>query len=304
MIQITKIPYNGWPNCVEIKNEYIQLVVTTDVGPRIIHCSAAGSDFNLFHQREEQQGRTNSGEWLIYGGHRLWTSPQMGSRPNQLDNSPAPYEITDDGIILFPDEEPATKIQKWMKISVSNDEPRIKVTHRIYNRGLWPVKLAPWALSVMREGGVEFFPIPRDRPPDYMPNYAICFWPWTRPNDHRFTLGEKYIILRQDPKDEQAFKIGFRNTEGWGAYLQKGFMFVKIYKPVPNGDYPDYGSSFETYTDKYFIELESLGPLQEIDPGAYAEHTEEWYVFKDVPLPSSEKEIDEHITNRILNIIH
>jgi hypothetical protein len=274
------------------------------VGPRIIYCGAADADFNLFHQRKEQQGKTGSKEWLIYGGHRLWHSPQEGNRPNQPDNSPVPYEISGTELILNCPPESATRVQKQIIVSMMPDEPRVKVTHRIYNRGLWPIRLAAWGLTVMREGGTEIFPIPQDRPRDFMPNYAICFWPWTRPNDHRFTLGEKYMILKQDQKDEHWFKIGYRNTEGWGAYLLGGCMFVKMYRLINGEEYPDYGSTFETYTDDGFIELESLGPLKNLEAGDYTEHIEEWYVFRDVPFPATETQIDEQIAGRIRGVIH
>jgi hypothetical protein len=301
MVQFIKTAYNGWPNCVEINNDALKLIVTTDVGPRVIYCGTADSGGNLFYQNKEQQGRIDAEEWLIYGGHRLWHSPQMGNRPNQPENAAVLYEIKNGVLTLNPAEERATRVQKQISITMADKEPRVTLTHRIYNRGLWPVTLAPWALSVMREGGVEIFPIPQDRPPDYMPGYAICFWPWTRPNDHRFTLGERYMVLRHDGEDGHWFKIGFRNTEGWGAYLRDGSMFVKRYKPLP-GEYPDYGSTFETYTDSSFIELETLGPLATIAPGDFTEHTEEWYVFTGVPLPSSEAEIDREIAERVLGI--
>ena len=298
MTKITEIKYNNWPSCIEIKNEHLKLIVTTDTGPRIIYCSAADSDFNLFYQNKEQQGKINSNEWLIYGGHRLWHSPQIGYRPNQPDNDPVPYKIDKNNLTLVCPEEKATKIQKEIDISMSFNEPRVQVKHRIYNRGLWPIKLAAWALTVMAEGGIEIFPIPREDT-SFMPNYAISFWPWTKPNDHRFTLGEKYMTLKHDKTDERWFKIGYRNTEGWGAYIINGFMFVKIYFPIRGEEYPDYGSTFETYTDNNFLELESLGPLKNLEPGEFTEHIEEWYVFKNVSLPQSESEIDEEITKRI-----
>jgi hypothetical protein len=111
------------------------------------------------------------------------------------------------------------------------------------------------------------------------------------------------MILRQDQNDEHWFKIGYRNTEGWGAYLLNGYMFVKLYSPIPSEEYPDYGSTFETYMDNYFVELESLGPLKTIEPGEFAEHIESWYVFKNISVPSTEKEIEEQIVEPIRKII-
>jgi hypothetical protein len=302
MIRIHTIPYHNWPHCIELENGYIRLVVTTDAGPRIIYCGAAGSDFNLFHEFPEQQGKTGSAEWMSYGGHRLWHSPQEGYRPNQPDNDPVPYEIKDNALILNCPEEKATKVQKEIRISLLQGEPLVRVRHRIYNRGLWPVKLAAWALSVMRAGGTEILPVPQEDT-WFMPNYAICCWPWTRLNDRRFSFGEQYMILRHDPAEERWFKIGYRNTEGWGAYLAGGFMFLKIAFPIKGKEYPDYGSTFETFADNNFVELETLGPLSLLEPGGYTEHTEDWHVFKDIPLPSTEAEIGEQVTRRIRGII-
>jgi len=301
-MKISELSYNNWPRCIEINNDHLKLIVTSDVGPRIIYCSTADSDFNLFYQNEEQQGKMNANEWFIYGGHRLWHSPQIGFRPNQPDNDPVPYVVDNNRLILNCPEEAATKVQKQIVITLSTNEPRVLLTHRIYNRGLWPIKLAPWALTVMREGGTEILPLPRDDT-WFMPNYAISFWPWTRPNDCRFVLGEKYMLLRYDEADKHWFKIGYRNTEGWGAYLLNGYMFVKLYFPIPGNEYPDYGSTFETYTDERFIEIESLGPLKILEPGNYTEHTEEWYVFKNIPVSFSESEIEEKIANRIRRVI-
>jgi hypothetical protein len=302
VVEIKELACNGWPHCIAICNEHIRLVVTTDVGPRIIHFGPADKDINMFQQIQGQQGLMGGEEWRNYGGHRLWTSPQLGFRPNQADNEPVPYELSGNSIILHCSQEKATLVQKEICITVDPDKPKVTVGHRIYNRGLWPIRFAPWALSVMHEGGVEILPIPQDRPPDYMPNYAICFWPWTKPNDHRFTLGEKYMILRHDKTDESWFKIGFRNTEGWSAYISDGYMFVKTYKPLP-GEYPDYGSTFETYMDNIFTEIETLGPLETVDPEMFLEHIEQWHLFGAVSVPKTEKEIEAGITRHIRGIL-
>ena len=301
MTRISEIAYNNWPRCIELNNSKINLIVTVDVGPRVIYCSAAGSDFNLFYQKKDQQGKMNSEEWLHYGGHRLWHSPQIGYRPNQPDNDPVPYLVKENSLLLNCPPEEATKVQKEIEITLVHDEPRAKIRHRIYNRGLWPIKLASWALTIMAEGGTEILPIPKEDTL-FMPNYAISFWPWTKPNDRRFTLGEKYMVLKHDMTDERWFKIGYRNTEGWGDYIVNGYMFVIKSLPIPNEEYPDYGSTFETYTDNNFLEMETLGPLKTIEPGEFAEHTEEWYLFRDVVLPASESEIDE-MTGRYIKFI-
>jgi hypothetical protein len=154
----------------------------------------------------------------------------------------------------------------------------------------------------MREEGLAILPIPQEQTPDYMPNFSITYWPWTQPNDPRFTIGEKYMTLRQEPQNKKWFKIAFRNTESWGAYAYGGYLFVKTYPLCPGAEYPDFNSSFAIYTDNDMVELETIGPLNTIVPGAYTEHTEEWYLFKDIQIPLNEKEIEEKIASPISGI--
>lgn len=297
MTRIEQVSYNGWERCLRMDNGLVELIVTTDVGPRVISCRL-GDGQNLFHQRRGQQGRTGDAEWLIYGGHRLWHSPQVGERPNQPDNRPIEYKIAGETLSLLAEPEAETKVQKRLDITLFPDEARVLLRHRICNRGLWPITLAPWALTVMREGGSVILPIPRNDTL-YMPNYAISFWPWTNHADPRFRLGEKFIRLRQDPAESVWFKIGCHNPEGWGAYYLEGSLFVKESPLQAGAEYPDFGSSFETYTDEHMIELESLGPLAAVEPGEWAVHDEQWHLLSGVTLPNDDRALEEAVAARI-----
>src|SRR5690349_10985616 len=41
-VKIEKTEYGGWPNCYRISNGEVELIVTTDVGPRIMHYGFVG----------------------------------------------------------------------------------------------------------------------------------------------------------------------------------------------------------------------------------------------------------------------
>src|SRR5437867_3326516 len=51
------IEYGGWPRCVRLANERVELVVTTDVGPRIIRFGYRGGE-NVFAEFAGQVGKT------------------------------------------------------------------------------------------------------------------------------------------------------------------------------------------------------------------------------------------------------
>ncbi len=289
-VEIYQTEYNGWKNCLCMQNDVVRLIVTLDVGPRVIFFGAVDGP-NLFYQNPAQQGLTGSEEWMAYGGHRLWHGPQVKFRPNQPDNQPVHCTVQGNTATLVSEPEQRTQVQKKMEITLVESEPRVKLKHKIYNLGEWPIELAPWSLTAMKENGKEIFPFPQDDT-FYLPNYAICCWPWTKLNDPRFKIGDKYFYLTQDPQKKEWFKIGYRNPEGWGAYYNEEYLFVKLYELIPDAVYPDYGSSFETYTDEYFVELESIAPLQTIAKNECAVHEEEWYLFSNIAFPETESDTD------------
>ena len=51
------------------------------------------------------------------------------------------------------------------------------------------------------------------------------------------------------------------------------------------------------------LEIESLGPLTMLAPGATVEHTERWHLFRDVSVPHDDRGVDEHIVPRIRSIL-
>ena len=58
-------------------------------------------------------------------------------------------------------------------------------------------------------------------------------------------------------------------------------------------DYPDLGCSFETFTNADFLELETLGPLATLEPGASLTHTERWAAHRGVQIGQwDDRELD------------
>lgn len=293
-IDVHKIHYAGWDNCVQVSNGIIDIVATTDVGPRIIRFGFKG-DVNEFCERKDQVGKKGGDEWYIYGGHRLWHSPEAKPRSYIPDNKPVAWSIIDDGIKLSQETEPETHIKKEMEVTMAADKAAVNIKHKLINEGLWPVRLAPWALTVMATGGKEIVPQPQ-RDTGLLANRLLVLWPYSKMNDHRVYWGDKYITLLQDPDCEPPFKFGLSNEHGWAAYANHGHMFVKRYKHQPDAVYPDFGVSFETYTTDFMTEIESLGPMVELQPGQSVEHSEEWLLFDNISMPSNdEQQIDELI---------
>ena len=297
-VKINKVHYSGWDNCIEITNGIVDLIVTIDVGPRIIRYGFAGQE-NEMCEVKSTLGSRGGDEWLIYGGHRLWHSPEDTQRTYEPDNSPVNWEICPDGIKTIQDMEPAAKIKKEMEITLSHKNSKVNVLHRLTNTGLWPVELSVWALSAMAAGGKEIVPQTK-KDTGLLPNRLMVLWPYTKLNDPRISCGDKFIILKQDPDMKQPLKFGTSNENGWAAYFNHNHLFMKYFAHLENAQYPDYGASYETYTNDFMLEMETLSPLTVLQPGAYAEHIEKWELFDNVPMPSDdENEIEKILEDRI-----
>ena len=55
---------------------------------------------------------------------------------------------------------------------------------------------------------------------------------------------------------------------------------VKHYAADAKKQYPDFGCSFETFTNADFLEIETLGPMTKIEPGKTLEHAERWTLHR------------------------
>ena len=295
-----KLEYKGWPNCYRLSNQSVDLIVTTDVGPRIIRFGFAGEE-NELKVYEQMLGRTGGEEWRIYGGHRLWHAPEAKPRTYFPDNSPVHLEEHSGLVRVIQPPEATTRIQKELDISLYAHEAHVVITHRLRNANLWEVELAPWALTALTPRGKLIIPLPpRGSFEDHLrPTGAIVLWAYTDMADPRWTWGNRYVMLRQDPSMKLPQKSGFMVSDGWAAYVRDGHCFVKKFDYKQSARYPDYGCSVETFTDSEMLELETLAPLTRLRPGAAVEHVEHWFLFRDVPESTDDAEVDRLLMSRI-----
>jgi hypothetical protein len=287
---VERISYRGWNNVYRISNATVELLVLADVGPRVISYRFAGGE-NIFHEVAEQAGLTGGSEFRLYGGHRLWVSPEV-DRTYYPDNSPVDVH-QDQSLVRFtsPPENtsPGSDLQKELEITLDERGTQVKLEHVITNRDNRPTELAPWAPTMMRAGGRAIVPLPPRAAMDkdhFQSVGPLTLWSFTDFADSRWTLGTEYVQLRQQQNPTGRFQeqmTGIYNSAGWGAYYLQGTVFVKTAPIITGAAYPDFGCNFEVFTNPDFLELETLGPIVRLNPGESTRHTESWRLFRDVP---------------------
>ncbi|RJP25389.1 MAG: hypothetical protein C4527_17115 [Candidatus Omnitrophota bacterium] len=323
-VTIEKVQFGGWNNCYCLTNGTVELIVTADIGPRIIHFGFVGEE-SPFYLDHASLGLKGDARFRLYGGHRFWIAPE-GPKTSYPDNFAlatkmeentitltAPPEVLDSNLrrtITDGDEIEAKMsdpqfravlgMKKEMVIRMKEDG-QVTVIHKAANAGTQPVRMAPWALTVFAANGFAILPNPPFAPHDgdhLLPARSIITWSYTDLADPRLSMQPKYITVQQDPSIKKPLKLGIANTENWAAYVRKNNLFVKYMNYQPNTEYPDMGSSTEIYTGGSILELETLAPITILYPRETAIHEETWRLFKIDPI----KPIDEYIEQVVLPI--
>ena len=287
-----RVTFNGWNDCVRLANSEVELIITTAVGPRIVRFGFVGEK-NMFAEFDGQQGGTGETEWMIRGGHRLWVAPEEAPLTYELDNGPIEVEAIPNGVRTIQPIDKLSGILKTMDITLASDSNQVRILHTITNRNDNPVDAAPWALTVMAPDGMEVIPMPARIPhADRLThNQEWSIWGYTDFSDPRWTLGSRYIFFRQD-RTRGPNKLGIAHREGWVGYLLDEFLFTKYFTFEEGATYPDAGVNFETFSNEEMLEVESLGPLATLAPGASASHTERWKLSRGVAHVETEDDAD------------
>lgn len=299
---IEKIAYSGWKNCFRLSNGSIELIVTSDVGPRIIRLAYC-SGRNVFTEIKRQLGSSREKGWMIRGGHRLWIAPEKKLLTYELDNDPVEIKLVRNGIKTIQNTGPYSGCQKRMTITMNPLKDEVTVLHQITNTLHRTIEIAPWALSVMAPGGMAVIPLPARIPHsrEVLPNQEWTLWSYTDLTDSRFTIGARYIFFRHDNK-KGPNKLGLLQKEGWSGYVHKGNLFIKTVPYIKGKHYPDGNVNFETFSNQTFLELETLGPLCKLARGKTVKHIEKWSLHKWAGTIRDEKDAHAVIRRKVVKL--
>ena len=286
---IEKIEFYGGANCLRLSNGEIDVIVSTDFGPRVLFYGFTDGE-NILGLHPDAKVETELGVWRPYGGHRLWMAPENMPLSYAPDNAPVAHFTENDFAARFvaPVEE-ATKIQKEIVVTLSEKGSEAVIEHRITNRGEREKELSAWALTIMRGGGAAIVPNEPHAPyspESLLPVRSLAVWSYTDFTDSRWTFEKDFIRLRTDENLHGPQKFGVLNRRGWAAYEWQNLLFVKRFDVVERAAFPDLNCNTEVYTAGSFVEVESLSPLETLPPGEAIVHTERWQLFDNVGIDS------------------
>ena len=297
-VKIEKVNYSRYGECYKLTNGDAEVIVTKDLGPRIISYKLKSGSNILAEMGDNTGAKTSYGYWHHWGGHRVWAAPEVNPRTYWPDNDPIKVEVVgNDTVVATPALETGTHLQKQMIIKLDAKGTGVTITHKITNKDVWPIELAPWGLTIVAGGGTTIIPqepfISHDD--RLLPARSMTLWNFTDMSDPRFTFGQKYVRLRTDESRKNPQKVGVADKLGWAGYLLGKNLFIKRFPYIEGANYTDFGCNFETYTEGNFMEVESLGPLTKLEPGETATHVERWFLFDNVNAGNTDESIDKAV---------
>lgn len=274
-------------NCLYISNDIFEMKVTLDIGPRIISYNLKGKknvlyidkndDINACGEKfEEFFGKGQM--WHLYGGHRIWASPEKFPDTYYPDNEKVDYVTNENSVTFSAKVEKTSGFQKSITISFNENTSDVEVTNTIKNCSDTVKSASVWAICAVAQGA-ECMINMLSPEKELVPNRSIALWPYTNISDPRLRITDKSIKVYQDKNADGALKIGTNNLSGMCCAQVYGQVFSKQYKVFDGQNYPDYNCSCEIYTLKDYSEIETLSPIYEIKPQNSVSHTEKWSLY-------------------------
>ena len=281
----------GWKQVLVLANDEVELLITLDVGPRVISYRHQ-SGLNLFKTFDDQLGKSGEPDWQIRGGHRLWIAPETTSSYFP-DNHPVSFSlIGENHVRLRTPTEAQSGIEKELEIFLDEKTSRVTINHSMTAARPSISDIALWGLTAFKPGGKAVIPMPpknlhpndlsitekksgNDAALNLLPNRSISLWAYTDLSDPRFKWHKDRLEINQHANTAST-KLGFLHQMKTAHYEVDGYRFSKTIDYRQDATYPDGNCNLEIFTDGTMLELESLSPLVALKKDEKIIHTESW----------------------------
>lgn len=251
-----------------------RLSIATGYGPRVVGLRLGeGPEMFAALSPDVVIDRPDSGTYRFHGGHRLWASPEIPAISYAPDDHPCQVSADRDRIAIT---APADRAGLTKTIIISSQGGRLAVDHTLVNEGPETMEVAPWAITQVPLGGTVLLPFGAPAGQGIQASHSLILWPYTDLSDARLTWRERALVVEAVASDP--LKVGSGPAPGRLGYLLEGHLFTKEIPSAAPFEYPDRGAVAQVYVNASFGELESVGPLAVLQPGASATHREIWEI--------------------------
>lgn len=289
---------SGWGTAYVVKNDIVTVAIVPELGGRVMQYDL-GSHQSIYVHNGNQV--PSSGNDLV-GGFRVLPSPQsdfVWPSPPNLDFNP--YTCTElvnstDSVVIYlesriedsNDPEYATHkgLQFKRTITLYKASTRVKVDMTMLNKGTQTVEHGIWDITQSGcKAGSDYWIYFERNPSSNLggaKGYVQYIHEGTDATQWKPDVAQGNIMGVQYLK--KVGKIGADCKAGWIGFVDRtnGYAYVKTFTYQENKTYPDSGASVQVYTyqDYDLVEVEVLGPLEQLSPNDSVKLEENWYATR------------------------
>lgn len=281
MACVEKTVFDGF-EAVKITTECLQLVLVTEVGPRIAFLGQCGTTNNLLYWNKNGVTR---GDWQLRGGHRVWISRPCADESEDTyaaDNEPCQVCSGDNWVEAIAPAHSFTQLERGIRVQVVN-ETAFKVTSFVRNAGGLIYSAGVWCPTCINPQG-KIIKIPLGEP-DVTWDIVKVIIPrvfagnTTMLEDSQVTFEGDDMVVKPSG---QIMKRCVAAPQGIIAMQcpEQNLCFTKKVQYYQNAAYPLDGCNLAVFIgkDNWMGELESYSPEQAIRPGETVKHVELWSI--------------------------
>jgi len=290
----------NYPDCIELANLETRVVLGHHVGGRVLHYAWRGKESLYLHPAEADwqttaarenpeasAGRFDIGpEYLVPPRAALWsgtwTAEVIGPRAARLTSQP-------DG---------ATGVQLVREFRLAESGSHLACTQTIRNVSGDRKRWCHWSRTLARHGGIAVLPLTPAL--SKFPNGYVMYTKGQspaigyRPVDPNIRERDGFLEILGVPANP---KLGFDSHAGWLAYqMPHDLLFVKRFATYPERVYNEVaGLTISIWYPRAevvpAVELEPIGPREDLAPGESAAFTEHWWLLEN-PFPEKGAVLD------------
>ncbi|MGB7346497.1 MAG: hypothetical protein WBD20_19915 [Pirellulaceae bacterium] len=277
------VGFYGYDDCIELSNANVSVKLCPAAGGRVLEYSLNGTnvlylppgDEGWRYSANDKRGPMNAGrfdigpEKVVRRGPLLW----MGKWSGEITG---PRMAT-----LTSQDDPESGVRLIRTFELAADSSRLDFTQTIMNVSDHDVSLCHWSRTFAVGNGIAVVPrSPLGRFPNGYVMYPDGKTITIVPEDPSIAVTQNDVVVGAAPKFA---KLGFDSHVGWLAYLAPtNQLFVKRFRTFPNRSYNEVAGLtisvwYPDSGDK--VELEPIGPAENLAPGEQASFSEHWWLL-------------------------
>lgn len=276
-----RITFHGYPDCIELRNDGVRVVVSPVGGGRVLEYSWKGENALFLEEAETGKPHVPGKAALVTAG-RFDIGPEktIPSHPKLWSGQWTGEVLSPRAARLTSQKDEATGVQLIREFRLAETGSRLDCTQTIINVSDRVTEWCHWSRTFGRGNGICLIPLTS---PSRFPNGYVMYEEGDRinfrPNDPHIRTRDGMLEIFDVPKQP---KLGMDSSAGWFAYLMRNnLLFIKRFKVDRDRVYNEVAGLTISiwYPEDRRVELEPIGPRERLTPGQSASFTEEWFLL-------------------------